>query len=241
MRFFYTPTTVVFYVLLTVWSAATFWVEMIGRPLRALAERIEARASPVGVNPEQLRRLFDARRAMASCARESVRSGASVELFALDAAAMQGDLADEDLREADQLLRQALRCFPTDGNLWLRLAMIDVVRTGTFQRAAEMVTQSAMVSPSEGWILRARLAWVSQIDERGLGLMIDVLWRDVMVYAEFALPADVARAYIDGNRLLRQIFDASLAGAKAERRALVWQEIAHELSRRSLSSAGTHP
>ena len=142
--------------IIGIWSLATLLIEAIGAPVRALAERVETGPPRKWAFFTGMRRMDTASGAMTMCPRESIRSAVSIELAALDAAHKEGKLREWELElaAADRLLRHGLRCFPYDGNMWLRLAMVEFARTGpTKQRRghAEIVGRCGAQRGLDHW------------------------------------------------------------------------------------------
>jgi hypothetical protein len=150
---------------------------------------------------------------MTMCPRESIRSAVSIELAALDAAHKEGKLREWELElaAADRLLRHGLRCFPYDGNMWLRLAMVEFARTGPTNNVEDMLGLSADVAPNEAWIMEPRIAFAAKLSAFQLASVREVLETDVRTFAHYAHAADVASLYVQVGEEARQIFDESIA------------------------------
>src|SRR5262245_34873991 len=133
--------------IIGIWSLATLLIDAIVAPVRSLAERIEAGPPRASTFFSAVRRMDTELGAMAVCPRDLVRSAVSIELAALDAASREGKTREwgTGLTATERLLRHGLRCFPYDGNLWLRLAMVEFARTGPTRDVVDMLTMSANV------------------------------------------------------------------------------------------------
>ena len=100
------------------------------------------------------------------------------------------------LAEADVLLRNGIRCFPYDGNLWLRLAVVEFARKGPATDVAQLLTLSAMTAPSEAWIVGPRVAFAARLSELGSTEVRRVLESDILTV--------VAQARTRSERALSQ-------------------------------------
>ncbi len=207
--------------VLAIWSLATAFVDAVGRPVVALARRVEA----------DTRRDFKylggaghapaARAGLAVCSRRGVRSVVSLTLAELDVAYRGGDASARaatlattraaTLADADLVLRDAIRCFPYDGNLWLRLAGVEFARVGATTRVEEMLALSASTAPSAAWIIAPRIVFASTLLETGSAAARAILERDMRVFVARARYAEVGKLYLEIGDEPRQILEDSVA------------------------------
>ncbi|BCJ91920.1 hypothetical protein IZ6_26550 [Terrihabitans soli] len=110
------------------------------------------------MSPRELARS-DTAIAFAGCRPQLYRQAMTLRLAYLDSAISDPANASSagELTEAADAIGRALRCNPYDGNLWLRAASLELVRTGNLGRSVEFLDMSRKLAPSEGWIIRARL------------------------------------------------------------------------------------
>jgi hypothetical protein len=214
--------------IIGIWSLATLLIEAIGGPVRALAERVETGPPRKWAFFTGMRRMDTASGAMTLCPRESIRGAVSIELAALDAAHKEGKLREWELElaAADRLLRHGLRCFPYDGNMWLRLAMVEFARTGPTSNVEDMLRLSADVAPNEAWIIGPRIAFAAKLSAFQLASVRKVLETDVHTFAHYAHAADVGSLYVQVGEEARQIFDEGIALVDDEHRAALKAAIA---------------
>lgn len=214
-----------------IWSLATLLIEAIVTPVRSLAERVETGPARPWTFFSAIRRMQPDQGALAVCPRDLVRSAASIELAALDAAQRDGQSRDWELGLAstDRLLRHGLRCFPYDGNLWLRLAMVEYARTGPTRNVQDMLKLSADTAPYEAWIIGPRIVFASRL----LGFQSEgvrsVLEADVRIFAQHAHIGEVAALYMRVGEQGRPVFDHAIALVDGERRTALDRAIASNL------------
>jgi hypothetical protein len=115
------------------------------------------------------------------------------------------------LVEADVLLRNGIRCFPYDGNLWLRLALVEFARRGPTTEVAQLLRLSATAAPSEAWIVGPRIAFAARLSELGATEVRRVLESDIRTLVAQARSAEVGELYLKVGDTARQIFDDSIA------------------------------
>jgi hypothetical protein len=108
------------------------------------------------------------------------------------------------------LLRAGLRCFPRDGNLWLRLAMVEFARAGPTDDIELMLRLSASAAPYEGWILVPRIAFAAKVLDFRLGLR-EMLQKDVRSLVLYGRPAEVGALYFQVGEQARRVFEESFA------------------------------
>jgi hypothetical protein len=214
--------------IIGIWSLATLLVEAIGAPVRALAERVEAAPPRKWAFFAGIRRMDTASGVMVLCPREAIRGAVSIELAALDAASSEGKLREweMELAAADGLLRHGLRCFPYDGNMWLRLAMVQFSRIGPTSDVDDMLRLSADVAPNEAWIIGPRIVFAAKLSAFRLPNVRNVLERDIRTFAHYGQVAEAGALYAQVGEEARQAFDESLALVGDERRAALKAAIA---------------
>src|SRR5262249_44786208 len=150
------------------------------------------------------------------------------ELAGLDAASKEGKLREweMELAAADRLLRHGLRCFPYDGNMWLRLAMVQFARTGPTSSVDGMLKLSADVAPNEAWIMGPRIVFAAKLSDFKLPNVRNVLEADTRTFVRHGQVAEVGALYAQVGEEARQVFDASIALVGDERRAALKAAIA---------------
>jgi hypothetical protein len=205
---------------LLVWSLATIVIDGQASDYRDIAKRLErGGTAPAGYFPPVVAGL-KTETALAACSRDMVRSATTISLAALDAAVASGDAAAADaaLSDARDILKAGLECFPRDGNMWLRLAMVEYATTKTVQPAARMVALSAEFAPLEGWILRQRLAFGARLAELDQAAVADVLKADIDRFARHGRIADIVDVFAKGDPQARSLMMASFGGLPEQRR-----------------------
>ena len=219
--------------IIGIWSLATLLIEAIVTPVRSLAERIETGPPRAWTFFSALRRMDPELGAMAVCPRDLVRSAVSIELASLDAASREGKTREWEtgLAAADRLLRHGLRCFPYDGNLWLRLAMVEFARTGPTRKVEEMLQMSANAAPNEAWIISPRIVFATKLLGFQLEAARGVLEADVRTFAQHAHVDEVGALYIRVGEQGRPVFDRSIALVDGERRAALDAAVASNIKR----------
>ena len=217
--------------IIGIWSLATLLIEAIVTPVRSLAERVETGSPRPWTFFSAIRRMDTELGAMAVCPRDLVRSAVSIELAALDAASRDGKSREWNagLTATDRLLRHGLRCFPYDGNLWLRLAMVEFARTGPTRNVEEMLKVSAQVAPNEAWIMGPRIVFAAKLLDFQSEAVRSVLEADVRTFAQYAQVAEVGALYIRVGEQGRPVFDQSIALIDGERRTALDRAIASNL------------
>ena len=203
--------------VLAIWSLATAFVDAVGRPVVALASRVEADTTRDFKYLGGAGHAPAARAGLAVCSRRGVRSVVSLTLAELDVAYRGGDASARaatlaaTLADADLVLRDAIRCFPYDGNLWLRLAGVEFARAGATTRVEEMLALSASTAPSAAWIIAPRIVFASTLLETGSAAARAILERDMRVFVARARYAEVGKLYLEIGDEPRQILEDSVA------------------------------
>jgi hypothetical protein len=223
--------TILLALILFTWSVATFVIELEILPMRDVAERLE-RGAHESLDLRFFARIDKAVQEDSWCAREAVLSNTTIRLAVLDAAFRDQDAArqTEALAKARETLRRGLLCFPGDGNLWLRLAMVEFAQGGASNRVAEMLETSLARAPSEAWIMRPRITFASQLDAAALPAAGKVLDADVRNFLAFARLPDIADLYVGGDVRLRFALAAGLPALEPERRAAIERIVAARLA-----------
>jgi hypothetical protein len=217
--------------IIGIWSLATLLIEVIVTPVRSLAERIETGPPRTSTFFSAIRRMDTKAGALAVCPRDLVRSAVSIELAALDSAQRDGKTREwqTGLAAADRLLRHGLRCFPYDGHLWLRLAMVEFARTGPTRNVADMLRLSAAAAPNEAWIIGPRIVFAAKLLDFQSESVRSVLEADVRTFAQHAHVGEVGALYVRVGEQGRPVFDQTIALVDGERRAALDDAIASNL------------
>jgi hypothetical protein len=146
--------------------------------------------------------------AVAGCRPELYRRTVTLQLARLDAVVADPAVVSPraELDEANRLLQQALSCNPYDGNLWLRSASLELVRTGDLRRAVEFLRMSQLFAPSEAWIIRARLPVASALMLSKSGTD-EILKDDFKALATSKWSRDAANFYLQAPEPTRTALD----------------------------------
>jgi hypothetical protein len=205
---------------LFVWSIATIVIDWRGSEYRELALRLENGATAPPGYFQQVLAEVKAESGFAACSRDTVRSAATISLAALDTSVASRDAiaATAAGSDAHEILTSALQCFPRDGNLWLRLAMVEFAATDSIPKAARMVRLSAEAAPLEGWILKQRLAFTARLAEIDRSAVADVLADDIGRFARHARVPDVVAMFGKVDTTSRDLFLARFSELSAQRR-----------------------
>jgi hypothetical protein len=214
--------TIVLALILLIWSVVTFMIELEVLPMRGVAERLE-KGPHTSLDPRFFVRIDKAVEEDRWCAREAVLSNTTIRLAVLDAAYRNQDATQqtEALAKARQTLRRGLLCFPGDGNLWLRLAMVEFAQNGASSRVAELLKTSLAKAPSEAWIIVPRITFASHLDAADVPAAGEVLDTDVLNFLTFARLSDIADLYVGGDERLRSALAARLPALGPERSAAI--------------------
>ncbi len=143
-------------------------------------ERGEAIGRDIG---EQLISNADAVREARICQSGFVNGGLSVILINLDHQDQDQDYAGwaAALERADKFTRFALACFPTDGNLWLRTAMVQQAIGERSDEIAKLVTYSQLYAPAEEAVIFGRYRLYNRLTESTLALLSDIIAADFKI------------------------------------------------------------
>lgn len=198
--------------VLTGWSIASINLDAATRPFLAIAQRVEANDVKDMGFLARVDRVLAATSGRVECPRDLLRSAVTIKLARLEGAyRLESSIDWADIAgDAAGLLRSALRCFPHDGNLWLRLAIVEFARAGPTDDVERMVRLSTELAPNEDWILIPRLVFASKLmDFRPT--VREVLLEDVHTLVRYARPAEVAALYLQVGERAREVFEECLA------------------------------
>lgn len=206
--------------VLLVWSVATIVIDWRASEFRELALRLENGATaPASYFPQVLADI-KSEPGFAACSRDTILSATSISLAGLDTSAASGDTpgAEAAISNAREILTGALQCFPRDGNLWLRLAMVEFAATDSIPPAARMLRLSAEAAPLEGWILKQRLAFAARLAEIDRSTVADVLAADIGRFSRHARVPEVVAMFGKVDATSRAQFLAEFSKLPDKRR-----------------------
>jgi hypothetical protein len=138
-------------------------------------------------------------RASSNCDNNFTRASLTVNLAALDTATAESNapLTSAALENAIDSAARRLACNPLDGNAWLRYAAAANRAKGSTPAVVDALRLSYWTTPSEAWILSARLEFATRLYLAGVtGFEAEYL-ADLRRFASFAGVDQVAAAYVD--------------------------------------------
>jgi hypothetical protein len=92
------------------------------------------------------------------------------------------------MTRADRYVMHALSCNPGDGDLWARLAMIRQASSENAEQLSALMAQSALLAPSEMYVLRARFFVWRRASPATLDRAADTVERDIRTVLNYADP-----------------------------------------------------
>lgn len=122
-------------------------------------------------------------RATGVCQAIFVKSGFTVELAALDLEDQTANYAAwaTALDRAEIFARHALGCLPTNGNFWLRFAMLRQAVGEQPNELLELVRNSQAYAPAEAEVVAGRYAFYNRLTGGTLTLLSDIIAKDIGV------------------------------------------------------------
>lgn len=122
------------------------------------------------------------------------------------------------MEDADRYVVHAIGCTPTDGNLWLRLAMIRWAIAEQPPNLAFLLRQSVRYAPANGELVKARFIVWKKASEQTLELAGDALEADLRTLLRFAPAWEVARTLKEPGDLLKPHILAVFSNLTEERK-----------------------
>ncbi len=114
----------------------------------------------------------------------------------LEDLARQNSFSDFDrwadrMQAADRFLVHAISCFPTNGNFWIRLAMVRFVSAEEPEELARLMTTSQWFAPAEKKVLTMRLELWRRVSALTLANADDAVRQDVLTALNHLPPREV--------------------------------------------------
>ncbi len=148
-----------------------------------VAGRVE-RGIPVGEDRiSRAGSIADALGGQGVCLSDVVKSGLTVELRRLDGIDQIRDFPQwvEIANRTDVYLLHAVSCLPTNGNFWLRMAMVRQAIAEVPTSLEHFMRLSQLYAPAEADVLRARLLLLGRLSPIGLSALAPIWKADVKV------------------------------------------------------------
>ncbi len=205
--------TILLAAALFAWSSITVVLHLRSASTRAIAEALEASPSSQWDLP-YLERVDRALNDDSWCVWEAVHSNVTIRLAMLDATFHSGSEEQRAaaLAKARTTVRKGLLCFPHDGNLWLRLAMLEHDRTGATASVAEMLQASFAAAPHEAWIVLPRVSFAARLQDAALPHVDGILRADVATFVGRGQIEDIANLFVGADEDLRKRIAGVLNG-----------------------------
>lgn len=114
------------------------------------------------------------------------------------------------ITRADSYVTHALSCNPGDGDLWARLAMVRQASSENSEQLSAILNQSALLAPSEMYVLRARFFVWRKASALTLSRSSDAVERDVRTLLRYSNWKDIGEILAHpGADLKRHILAAA--------------------------------
>ena len=171
-------------------SAVVVWlsVAQISRFIRfgglpQVATRLDAGEAVSRASITSLVSDADALREADICQGVFLKSGFTILLASVDMVdrAANRNAWSEAVRRADTFALHALGCIPTNGDFWLKLAMLRQAVSEKPEELAELLTDSQLYAPAEGNIVAARYALYNRLTDQTLALIPDAVSADIRI------------------------------------------------------------
>ncbi len=161
-----------------------------------LAEKLEGKAVVSSEIVSRYAKLSDEIRAGGYCRSDIVMAGATVILADLDRQDQDADYDAwaEALSRGERYFEHAISCTPTNGNYWLRLAMIRWAIAERPDEIATLMRESVSVAPAEQNVLMARLYFWNRLSAVTLEAASGSVENDVRIAVEDGEPYQLAPA-----------------------------------------------
>lgn len=95
------------------------------------------------------------------------------------------------IARADRYITHALSCSPGDGDLWARLAMVRQASSENPEQLSAILDQSALLAPSEMYVLRARFFIWRKASALTLARSSETVERDVRILLRYSNWMDI--------------------------------------------------
>lgn len=142
--------------------------------------------SGVPTDPADVRALVpvaDAVRDENLCQSDFLKSGYTILLAALDLENQDSGYAEwaAAMERAEAFGRHALGCSPTNGNFWLKLAMLHQAVSEQPREIVELLGNSQLYAPAEAKVVAGRYALYNRLTDASLTLLAPAIDRDLRV------------------------------------------------------------
>jgi len=162
-----------------------------------------------------------------SCRTDTSRATLSLDFAAIDALvrADQGAKLAGAFAKARNDIAIELACEPKDGNAWLRLALIDNADGAPIEQSLDALRKSQAYTPSEGWILRTRLAFTSAMIQAGIREFEPAFRTDLDILIANGSPIFIADTIAGMPRRPKQAALDKIAASDPDRAAAINTEL----------------
>ena len=157
------------------------WIQSQFSEVTIASRRVEA-GVPIGNGAIlDLAQLADGMADRMVCHSDLLRSGTTLVLRRLELqdSARNAAAFSDAVERADRFLRHALSCIPSQGNFWLRRAMVGSLQGQNPQQLAHFLELSQRFAPAEEGVLKGRLALWQNVSQPYLKRLQQTLVADL--------------------------------------------------------------
>jgi hypothetical protein len=136
---------------------------------------------------------------LSTCRADILRAAMTIEMAALDLESITSDYSSwaEAIDRADRFITHYVDCLPTDGNGWLRKALVSRAIAEVPEELAELLDRSTRFAPAEGEVLRGRLALWKVVSARTIALASASLRQDLATILAYGDGRDLEQVFVD--------------------------------------------
>ena len=160
---------------------------------------------------------------LSTCRADILRAAMTVQMAALDLESITSDYSSwaQAIERADRFITHYVDCLPTDGNGWLRKALVSRATAELPPLLADLLGRSARFAPAEGEVLRARLALWKVVSAQTISLAATSLRQDISTILEYGDGRDLEQLFKDLPATLEETVEDVRRSLTPARGALV--------------------
>lgn len=204
-------------------AASELWRIASYAPIERLSARVEDATRVSAPDFEPIEARLDTLSGSQDCRLRELEASIRLRLLTMMPAGAEPLREDAHLDAASAALERVIACAPADGYAWLRVGIVEAVRSGGGALMEVAFRNSSLTAPFESHVLVPRLQHGQRLRAGGQDGLADIVAADVRTAVLHLRDRDLASLYREAASSMRALYRDTLSFVSEPRRARLTQ------------------